>query len=214
MLFPPPAPASMFRLAVSVLAPLFLAYPIDPFSRITGDPTDAILVPAMRNPFERWRPPGCLHSRRQQTWSNTLAHERGGRRTRVHHSFSNSPRPFPLPRSSRSSPWISSFFFLSFFFFFLFPSHEGWAWKRSFSSPGVRWVGMVGWFNEAIHACSNVQMIILFQLLALVINKMVYICWMETLNISGTNIKLGKRNWTTKMIVSSRILSDIDNLVQ
>lgn len=104
MLFPPPAPASMFRLAVSVLAPLFLAYPIDPFSRITGDPTDAILVPAMRNPFERWRPPGCLHSRRQQTWSNTLAHERGGRRTRVHHSFSNSPRPFPLPRSSRSSP--------------------------------------------------------------------------------------------------------------
>lgn len=67
-------------------------------------------------------------------------------------------------------------------------------------------------------------MIILFQLLALVINKMVYICWMETLNILGTDIRLNKRNvevgksdelfgnWTIKMIVSFQIFFEIGSM--
>lgn len=69
-----------------------------PFRAAATRPT-TVLVPATRNPFERWRPSGCLPYRRQQTWSNTRAQgqrtqrESRYRRTQntgIHHSFSNS----------------------------------------------------------------------------------------------------------------------------
>lgn len=66
-----------------------------PLSLVSSATTDVVLVPAMRNPFERWRPPGCLPYRRQQTCSNTRTGT-PSRRTdehRVHHSFSSSVRP-------------------------------------------------------------------------------------------------------------------------
>lgn len=167
----------MFRLAVSVLVPLFLAFPPYRSTLSLGSPAT--------------RPTPSLFQL-CETLSN------GGARLAACIPGASKPGPIRLHTNAEDGELefiihfltrrdLSLFLVLrvllleflpssSLFFFFHLAKVEH---RNDHFPPGVR-SGMVGWFNEAIHACSNVQMIILLVSLVSMINKIVYICWMET----------------------------------